>query len=282
MNCSSIRPFLSPFHDDELPPDQHAAVEEHVATCSGCRQELESFAALSEMARPLRESPLTERWESIAMRLDAPSPPASIVLPGHRFLLTPKAKLRLMWGTIAGVTALAFVVLFSWPGSQRTAEHRHMEVNLARFVDAFPKDPAGAQQALERQYPNRIVDADEVVSLVSYRPVAPEKLPGGLRRESVRVFDMPCCKCVQSLYRSPSGGPVAVFEHVNEEPAWFGGKPAITATCCGQAVTLVECGDGLCAAWKGAGRYLTVVGVKTVEELHDFISAINVGSGDSG
>jgi hypothetical protein len=282
MNCSSIRPLLSPFHDGELPPEQRAAVQDHVVACLACRHELASLSELSEMARSLRESPVPELWESIAMGLDDRSAAATHVPWARRFLRLPEARRRILWGTAAGVAALGILVLISWPRDHRTAEHRHMEVNLAKFVDAFSTDPAGAQQALERQYPNRVVEPDAVMSLVSYRPVAPDQLPGGLSRESVRVFDMPCCKCVQSLYRSPQGGPVAVFEHVNDEPAWFGGKPSITATCCGQAVTLVECGEGLCAAWKGGGRFLTVVGVKTVEELHDVIAGIELDSGDAG
>jgi hypothetical protein len=96
------------------------------------------------------------------------------------------------------------------------------------------------------------------------------------------VFDMPCCKCVQTLYTSEGRSSLALFEHVDEESAWFATKPSINAICCGHTVKLVQCGDGLCAAWKGDGRFITIVGAETLETLNEVIAVIEEPDQPSG
>ena len=72
------------------------------------------------------------------------------------------------------------------------------------------------------------------------------------------------------------------FEHVNEESAWFATNPSINAVCCGHTIRLVQCGDGLCAAWKGDGRFITIVGAETLETLSDVIAVIEETDQPSG
>jgi len=80
--------------------------------------------------------------------------------------------------------------------------------------------------------------------------------------------------------RSAIGRPI--LEHVNEESAWFATNPSINAVCCGHTIRLVQCGDGLCAAWKGDGRFITIVGAETLETLSDVIAVIEETDQPSG
>ena len=272
MSCDTVRPMRSAFHDGELSPGQVDDVRRHVEACEACRAEAERFAEMSRMALALRASQRPNLWGAIATQLDATDSPR----PDHGWRLgtLPKHRRWLLWGAaVAAAVAIVAVVSSQW-FPHVDAHHRQMDANLARFVDGFRRDPVEAQRTLQGQYASRVVEPSSLISLVKYQSVAPETLPGGFRRESTRVFDMPCCKCVQTLYASEGRPRLALFEHVNEESAWFATMPSISATCCGHAIKLVQCGDGLCAAWKGDGRFITIVGADTLETLSEVIAVI--------
>ena len=282
MNCDTIRPLLSAFHDGELPPGQFDNVRRHVDECDACRAETRRLAAISQMALALRESPPPDLWGAIASQLDGAPPLILRPVRGWQLGRRPKHIRRLVWGTALAASVAVFVVVF-WQWSPHVdSHHQQMDANLARFVDTFRRNPVEAQQTLQDQYASRLVEPHSLVSLVNYRSVAPEELPGGLRRASTRVFDVPCCKCVQTLYTSEGQSRLALFEHVNEESAWFATNPSINAVCCGHTIRLVQCGDGLCAAWKGDGRFITIVGAETLETLSDVIAVIEETDQPSG
>lgn len=272
MSCDTIRPLLSAFHDGELSPAQRDDVLSHLESCAACRAETQRFAAVSRMALVLRESQSPDLWESIATQLDGNRPPRP--RRGWRLGSLREHRRHLVWGTaLAAVVAILAVASWQW-SPLVDSHHRQMDANLARFVDGFRRDPVQAQRTLQDQYASRLVEPESLISLVKYQSVAPAELPGGFRRESTRVFDMPCCKCVQTVYTSNGRPSLALFEHVNEESAWFATMPSINATCCGHSIKLVQCGDGLCAAWKGDGRFITVVGADTLEALSEVIAVI--------
>ncbi len=271
MNCDTIRPLLSAYHDGELSPAMLDDVRRHLESCEECSAETERFAAMSRMALLLRESQSPDLWEAIASQLDDPRPQTG---RGAPLFTRPERRRRWLWGT-AVAAALAVFAVVAWQWSPPVdSHHRQMDANLARFVDGFRRDPVEAQRTLQNQYASRSVEPDSLVSLVNYRSVAPEELPGGFRRESTRVFDMPCCKCVQTVYASEGRPRLALFEHVDEESAWFATMPSINASCCGHTIKLVQCGDGLCAAWKGDGRFITIVGAESLETLNEVIAKI--------
>lgn len=57
LDCSIIQEYLSAYVDDELPPEQREAVQEHLAVCPQCRGELARLTRLEEVLEAL-PSPL--------------------------------------------------------------------------------------------------------------------------------------------------------------------------------------------------------------------------------
>ena len=48
MNCSEFQEKLSDFLDGRLPPDQAAALQQHLASCPDCRAEADSLKSLAQ------------------------------------------------------------------------------------------------------------------------------------------------------------------------------------------------------------------------------------------
>ena len=149
-----------------------------------------------------------------------------------------------------------------------------MAINLSHYIEEFGTDPNAAERSLRSQYPGRTIQSADAFKLVSYQPLAPEMLNDGVMRSQMYLFEMPCCKCIQSLYRRPDGGAVAIFEHVDEQPAWFGKRPVIHATCSNKDVCLFECNGQLAVSWKLGERFVTLVGIKNLEEANRLVGTI--------
>lgn len=63
LDCSMVQEYLSAYVDDELPVEQREAIQEHLAVCPACRQEL---------------GRLTRLWEALE-DLPAASPPPELI-----------------------------------------------------------------------------------------------------------------------------------------------------------------------------------------------------------
>ena len=88
---------------------------------------------------------------------------------------------------------------------------------------------------------------------------------------------MPCCTCVQSLCKRTDGTTVAIFEHDNAQPDWFGRRQTNTIDCAGQCCTLVRVDSQLAATWQFGQRHITVIGARDVTEI-DKLAAAFAGS----
>jgi hypothetical protein len=164
---------------------------------------------------------------------------------------------------------------FTWPLLHSDMAHDRMAVNLSHFVTQFASDPEGAQHELQSQYASRPIQPADAIRLVNYTPAAPEQLADGLLRKQMYLVEMPCCKCVQSIYCRADGSSVAVFEHVADDPASLGDHPTIHANCSGKDVCLVQCSGQLAATWKDKNRYITLVGAKDLEDASRLIAAFD-------
>lgn len=98
--CSKTRDMLSGYMDRGLDPEEEARVEEHLSTCRGCREELESLRATVAL---LRHMPEVTPSKSFAV---APVKP----LPGRRAL----PALRLAAAGAVVLLVLAFAA--DWTG----------------------------------------------------------------------------------------------------------------------------------------------------------------------
>lgn len=73
MTCQEIRQNLNDFVDEELSAQESSRVEQHLATCDACRQELAGLLALLEAARGLGSevTPGRDLWPTIESRLES-------------------------------------------------------------------------------------------------------------------------------------------------------------------------------------------------------------------
>lgn len=155
-------------------------------------------------------------------------------------------------------------------------------VHFARYLDEFAHDPEQAQQSLVARYEGRYVDADQAARQASFPPVTPADLPRGLTRDTLCVLKMPCCTCVQSIFKDDAGRVLAVFEHVADEPTWFADRAAVTARCHGTRTNLVQLNDRLAATWKSQDRFVTVVGAQDLEEVSQLVAFLGAGDSNRG
>ena len=75
MKCEELEPLVSGYVDGELPPDQRAQVEAHLAACESCRRELAAVEALKENLAMVKfkepqDAKLERYWKGIYNRLE--------------------------------------------------------------------------------------------------------------------------------------------------------------------------------------------------------------------
>jgi anti-sigma factor RsiW len=57
MTCREFIEFLGAYHDDELPQEQRAVFETHLAQCVKCRNYLRSYRATIKLAKRAMDNP---------------------------------------------------------------------------------------------------------------------------------------------------------------------------------------------------------------------------------
>ncbi|MBX9792598.1 MAG: zf-HC2 domain-containing protein [Pirellulales bacterium] len=270
-NCATVQEHLSAFHDRELPFELAAAVREHLKCCPQCAQRFAEFQALSRIGTELPSAEVPPRiWRQIERQLSAQvqSQCASLIKSIHR---------RHPWAALVTAALVIVIVTTATVALFRGADHDagRVAVNFGRYLDEFELNPAAAQHVLLSNYDGRAVHFEEAVSQVRYRPATPQRLPDGLSREALYLLRMPCCTCVQAVYQRDDGRKLAVFEHVDDQPGWFGHRPTIKTRCNGMPASLVQVDDRLAATWRRQGRFITVVGANDVDEVLELVAFLD-------
>jgi Putative zinc-finger len=271
MKCSEVRHHLSAYFDGELATQSRGAVRTHLETCPDCSAGLSRLRRLSGLAKELPDPAPGDMWSVIERQLVEDK-----VLPAERPVI-PIRYGRFTWRWAANIAAVAAALVIGvYLLSDRSGKpiaQPEMALNLAQYVDEFRIDPERAQNTLLKQYVGKPVQAENAFKLVNYKPLAPAELPGGLVRTAMYEVEMPCCKCIQCVYRRADGGSLAVFEHAGDEPPCFGKKCTMNANCGDKEACLVECEGQLVVSWKEGERFITLVGVKDQEEADRLIPA---------
>lgn len=274
MNCSDVQQLLSAYFDKELADDARSNVGEHLDECSECSRELAAFENLSVLASDLHTpAPPDHLWQQIAQQLDRHAddgqPVAEWVGPSrHWSSVTPR-----LFALAATVFVAVGIGWFSYHSWFAHGEHDQFAIEFGHYLDVFSRDPNAAQQILLAKYENRLVDPNQVIGRIGYRPAVADGLPEGYTVESTHVVKMPCCTCVQSTCRRSDGSTLAVFEHDDEQtPDWFGDRPEITASCNDTQCCLVELDDQIAASWKQGTRHITLIGVRDVAEVSQMVA----------
>ena len=271
IDCATALQYLSAFHDGELAPNLRTAVREHLEGCPECSTRLAEIRELSRMAAEMPTPPVpVEIWPQLEKKL-------ATTAPGQRATLVQLIRRRRTWIGLA--TAALVVVAISTAAIVwlKTVDdgHQHVAVSFGRYLDEFERNPDAAQQVLVSNYEGRAASYDEAAKKVGYQPVTPERLPNGLSRKAVYLLRMPCCTCVQGIYQGADGKKLAVFEHVDDQPVWFGTRPTIHARCNGMPTSLVQVDGRLAASWKRHGRCVTVIGARDVEQVAELVAYLD-------
>ena len=279
MDCQQVQKLLSAYYDDELSVDVQSSVSEHIRNCSDCGRELAFFQSLSGMAKGLdNPEPPPHIWEGIEAGLDAEMEGTTTVLSADAL-----GRSQRMWrigflataATILVAAGVAWMATRSWhaPG-----HHGELATTFEQYLEHFASNPETAQDVLLAKYGGESLDVTEVSRQIGYRPAIARGLPDGYTLEATYVLDMPCCTCVQSICRRDDGQVFAIFEHAEQQPAMFGGRPQTEAECSGCSCNIAKTDRGLLASWKADKRELTVVGARDLEEIGDLIDHLGGGN----
>ncbi len=271
MDCSQLKELLSAYYDDELLSDKRTAVAEHLAGCHDCAGELQEFGLLSAMTEGLAQpEPPAHLWEQIAQQMDVEARDVSprTTRPGWRgWTRRPAVRVGL-------AAAAAILIVVGWFGYDAWVDrgHQDFEAVFGQYLEQLRHDPTGAQQILLARYEGQAVDAGQAVTAAGYRPVVADGMPAGYSVEATYVMKMPCCTCVQCFCKRSDGSIIAVFEHDDEDPGWFGGRPVRQAVCGGKPCRIVDLDQRLAATWRRGDRHVTVVGVRDTTEVDRLVA----------
>lgn len=285
-SCDSIRPLLSAYFDGELPVEAANRVSSHVASCAECQAEVQSFGQISDWMRATADTePPPVIWDRIEREM-IPSEPKVVPSEAAKSWMNDS---RFAVGTIAlAASVLLMVGAGIWfaggkhvGGNQIAMEHHddisaeHM-AEFVRVMDEYlqklPENPTEAEQLLFSKYKGERVDERRAVELVGYRPIVSQGVPEGYSLASTSVLRMPCCTCVKAVCRRADGSTLVLFEHDDEEVAWFGDRPTKFATCGDKECCLVELDGNIAATWKQGTRSITAVGVRDEDEIAKIVT----------
>jgi hypothetical protein len=270
MNCAEVEQRLSAYYDGELPGEARQAVDQHLAACESCARQLDRFRELSSLAQSLTEPAAPKgQWPELERKLDEQQSAAPA-----RVSVVPTWWRRPRVALVAAAIVVA-LGLGWWAYNAWRPPHDHLAVDFAAYLDEFQRNPRDAQRALLTRYEGRAVELQQAAAQLGYVPAVAHGLPDEYTVSEVYVWNMPCCKCAQSLCKREDGTTIAIFEHDEEQPTWFGDRPSIEGKCHGRPCSIYQIDGQLAASWKRDGRHLTAVGLRDLQEISDLIARLN-------
>lgn len=271
MDCQHVKNLLSAYYDQELSTEVTLEVSQHLAGCEECTTELAGFGELSSMAKGLcHPIPPAHIWNALEAQLDAKQSDHATTRQSRGWLIWIRQPVT----RFAFAAAALVLVAIGWFGYTMSSHHdeHQMAAVFGQYLDQFQVDPQGAQAVLLTNYESRAVVADQAIQTVGYRPLVAEGVPPGYSVVSTHVLKMPCCTCVQCLCQRDDGTTIAIFEHDDKEPKWFGGRASKEAVCGGKQCSLVTLDDRLAATWRLGTRHISVIGVRDAAEVSDLVA----------
>lgn len=294
-DCQSMQLLLSAYHDGELSTAQSKTVAKHIESCTVCTEELRQFVSLGAV---FSRSPVPATPAGIWQKIEAELPRAvEPVSPSRRFGDWFRQS---SYGPAIASTAASILVLVGlgiWYGGEvdhagsggRMAMPSHGEMPMDPdhmkefagvmddYLQQLSTNPDQAEQMLLAKYHGEKVDAESAVRLVGYRPIVSGGLPDGYSLASTSVLEMPCCTCVKAVCKRNDGSTLVLFEHDDEEAAWFGNRPSSMAKCGDKSCCLVDLDSSIAATWKQGTRSVTAVGVRDEEEVAKLVDWLGKG-----
>ncbi|MCL4206924.1 MAG: zf-HC2 domain-containing protein [Pirellulaceae bacterium] len=267
MNCSEVQENLSAYYDGELSPTARRKVDDHLALCKSCCDELRCFVSLSGLAKQdIGPAVPDDLWRRIERGLEEPSNGVSRpseTRPGRRYA----GLLGLAAGLLITVTGTVL-----WYRAAGSGTDRHAMPDLVQFASLLRRDPAAAQQMLLAAYAGKPISRDQAVQGLGYMPVALRRIPDGYRLHSTYSLDMPCCQCMQVLYERGDGGMIAVFEQSSTQPFAAGDRFSVCTECNGQPCRLMQADGWSVVSCQIEDRQLAIVGAADKDEAHALLA----------
>lgn len=274
MKCTEIQEQLSAYHDGELSDGLRKSLAEHISQCQGCASLLDEFQSYTHTFKQFPQPVAPPAvWAGISRELEHGRSEPTVVVPRS------DRAFRRSWLTPAGLSLAASVLLLLGVGFWMTRHSGHESGHDAEFVMAMDhymktlaSDPGEAEKFLLDKYNGQIVDPEDAVRLVGYRPAVASGLPDRYTLASTSVMKMPCCTCVKSVCKREDGSTLVLFEHDDEETQWFGDRTSTMATCGDQDCCLVNLNESIAATWKRGSRWVTAVGVRDEAEVSELVT----------
>jgi len=280
VNCPEVQQKLSAYFDGELPNEVQVPVAAHLEDCSTCAEDLAAFGKLSDLSAALTDPQApAHQWNDLEAKLDGEekdSMPTPSSPPNHsqRF----PARFLAMAATLLIAVGLGVANYQTWFSADK---HDRLAINFDHYLEEFDQNPEKAQQILLAKYEGRPATVQQATATLRYEPAIARGLPSGCSLEDVFLLDMPCCTCAQAIYKLDDGQLIAVFEHDEDQPVWFGDRPTIDCLCDGKPTSIVQIGTRLAATWKQGNRYITIIGARDLEDVTQLVAHLS-GSKPNG
>lgn len=273
MNCERVREHLSAYYDGELPDVVRIEVEAHLVHCLDCRHEFMSLEKLSTLFEQ-SSSDLTiptsaSGWAKLQHKLD------ETVISGEAIRRRSSRRNIASMVVLAASLLLVISGLAWFTNGEKTSHHASPSLDLNQFVADFQSNPAVAQARLLSNFNGRVVTPEEATNLLHRRPAFLDRVPKDYQLVSLNVLEMPCCKCPEGVYRTPSGETVCIFEHELGSVILTDKCPMIKSKCGDRDVKLAEVGDVLLVNWASKEHSFTAVGLDKVENVIQLVGAVD-------
>lgn len=272
MNCSELQERLSAFIDGELPAPECEEVTAHVQACGDCAESVEFAKTLSVQTRSLADPVAPpELWAGIESRLLGPATPAVEGTPRGERRRLPMPYLALAASILVAV-GMGFWASHGLFGDGHGHRHETMAVDFDLYLAKFSVDPERAHETLVAAYGGEQLDAGDAEEKLGYRPLASQFGLAGVTADRIYVLDMPCCRCALTICRRDDGGVLAVLEHDEAQPIWFGDRPRVECLCDGKPTSVVQVNGKLAASWRQGSRHIRVVGAGDLDEVTQIVA----------
>ncbi len=268
MNCNEVIPLLSPLHDGELDFEQRQAVAAHLRSCVECSGRLGALRRLTDLS----------------CQTPSPAPPATLLAKIERLIGDGTRNESGRRSYVRSRTAAAILIasaaavlggLIVWQlASGPPQSHVEMVRVFGEFLRAYEQGNINAAAMLAQEYQGTSVSEAEAASALNHQTVTRDTVLSSHQVAKRYLLKMPCCDCVQTIYTCDGKTSFIVFEHTQEELEWFEGRSVVRTECRGKSCCVVELKRSLAASWRVDSGYVTVVGVRDLTQLDEFVGEL--------
>ncbi len=217
MCCEQHKHEIGRFLDDELTPDAHAKISEHLKTCSACSRELADIQELtSSISDSSRVTVPSNLWGSIKHRLDA----ATCEKPAKPPVIRSPLVWSRRWAMAASLGFALAIGMFVLSLTNSPAQASAIDFGI--LLDALPLDAQKAFQKFLKLYdaqPGSPSDAKKFAPSLDFE--TPQTLPGGFALKSVYLLQFGNRPGVAATY-GRDGEFLATIFHPPVEKESFG------------------------------------------------------------